>query len=406
MPRLAVLSFPGNNCEIETVRAAERNGFEVELIRWNEADRLGSQDAYVLPGGFSFEDRGRSGVIASKTEVFDVLRSEAAKGKLILGICNGAQMVVESGLIPVAGKGLPFALAKNIRRDQDGNVLGTGFYNAWVHLKAQRTDTAFSHKITQVLHVPIAHGEGRFASIDETALSHLEDGSNVLFRYCDEAGAVSADFPVTPNGSAFATAAIVNDEGTVAAMMPHPERFFDHFDGDGVFASMCAWVKEKKSPASVQIGGQDEAKVAPKAYVPQKSAQTLEKRVIITDNEAFSIASASSRLAGEKVDLKRSILYEVVGEVSADQLVESGLLLNPNKEYVVEEENSNKFAVLERESDEATDLGAKLSEMYQKPISVQIYKVWDFGETSPAGVDKVLGSHLLANPNSAEMFSV
>ena len=254
MAKIAVLTFPGNNCEHETARAAKRNGFNAEILRWSDIEKIKNYEAYILPGGFSFEDRGRSGVLASREKIFDALRNEAKKGKLILGICNGAQMVVESGLIPVGKNPLPFALAKNVRRNKHGHVLGTGFYNAWIYVKAERKNTAFTNQINQKLALPIAHGEGRFETIDSEAKQKLKSGEYVAFRYCDEAGYVSEKFPITPNGAQFATAGIVNKEGTIMAFMPHPERFFDNFDGDHIFQSMKKWIEEKRSPEYVKIG--------------------------------------------------------------------------------------------------------------------------------------------------------
>ena len=192
MPKLAVIAFPGNNCEIETQRAAMRNGFESTIIRWNQPELVKDFDAYILPGGFSFEDRGRSGAISAREDIFDALKKETKKGKIILGICNGAQMVVESGLIPVKNAPLPFALAHNIRHDKNGHVLGTGFYNSWVNLIPKRRDTAFTNSIEGVLRVPIAHGEGRFTSVNEDALKALENGKHVAFRYSDSEGNTSS----------------------------------------------------------------------------------------------------------------------------------------------------------------------------------------------------------------------
>jgi phosphoribosylformylglycinamidine synthase len=137
-PKIAVITFPGNNCETESLRAATRNGFDAQLVLWNEVEKIGNFDAYFLIGGFSFEDRGRSGAIAAREEIFDAIRKEAKKGKVILGVCNGAQMIVESGLISVGENPVPFAIAENVRRDTEGKVLGTGYYNVWVNIKPVR----------------------------------------------------------------------------------------------------------------------------------------------------------------------------------------------------------------------------------------------------------------------------
>ncbi len=409
MPTLAVIAFPGNNCEIETQRAAARNGFEAEIVRWNEPEKIGNFDAYILPGGFSFEDRGRSGAISAREEIFDKIRKEAQKGKIILGICNGAQMIVESGLIPVGDNPLPFALAHNIRRDETGHVLGTGFYNTWVHLVPERKDTAFTNSVEKVLHVPIAHGEGRFTSRDEVAIENLENGKNVILRYCDEDGKISDKFPTTPNGALAAVAGIVNEEGTVAAMMPHPERFFDSFDGDQIFQSMRQWIEGEKSPSSVKIGDFSAADMPEiKTFEPVEKGILIEKKLIITDNEAFSVSTAASKVCGGKVQLQKSILFEISGtNVDKQKIVDSGLILNPNKEMEVE--NSlvdNKFLVLDFQNDEADHLAGKLSEMFGGDFQVRIFKVWNFGAVAEESIQKVLKNRLLANPNSSEILKM
>src|SRR5262245_49686190 len=133
-PTIAVISFPGNNCEVESLRAIARNGMKARYVRWNEDPKtLSGIDGYFLPGGFSYEDRGRSGMVAARQPIMDFLRDEAAAGKVIIGNCNGAQILVESGLIP-NGKGLQMSLARNAIRK--GNTWeGAGFLNEWVWIR-------------------------------------------------------------------------------------------------------------------------------------------------------------------------------------------------------------------------------------------------------------------------------
>lgn len=423
-PKLAVITFPGNNCETESIRAGKRNGFDTELVLWNEKARsvpnssrdLSKFDAYFLIGGFSFEDRGRSGAIPAREPIFDELRKEAKKGKVILGVCNGAQMIVESGLIPVGDNPVPFALAENIRRNPSGHVMGTGYYNVWVHLKKERLDTAFTCAAKDLLQVPIAHGEGRFTSIDTKALKALAGNKNVAYRYADAEGNVSTDFPITPNGAKYAVAMLVNDEGTIGAIMPHPERFYDHFDGDQIFASMKKWIEAKHSPSSVKIGEFHKSELPEiKPFVPEEKALLLEKKLIITDNESFSVSQAASDVSGEKINFEKSILFEITGKaLDKKKILESGLILNENKEVLIpkpgfkEPQNpglsQNKYAVLPLEDDTASALGEKLSALLKTEVSVKIYKCWDFGNTSESAIQKVLQNRLLANPNSAKLY--
>ena len=406
--KLAVIAFPGNNCEIETLRAGARGGFETTLVRWNEDADLSVYDAFVLPGGFSFEDRGRSGVVSSREKIFDRLRKAAQKGKVVLGICNGAQMLIESGLIPVGKEAIPFALAQNIRRDDEGRVVGDGFFNTWVHIAPERRDTAFTCTITKsALAIPIAHGEGRFTSVNKGALGVLENGKQVAFRYCDETGNVSPNYPTTPNGALFATAGIVNKEGTVCAMMPHPERFFDACDGGGVFASMYAWVKEGRSPEKVNIGDltQQDSLAKPK-YTPSRGALLLEKKDIITDNEAFTISRTANQICGNDVKLEKTVLFEVMGNVSQEALLETGLLLNPNKEALVSSSWGPRYGIRPREDDTASHLSERLSSVLKIDIKVNILKIWDFSGWEKQDIETIIDNNLLANPHSAEVFEI
>jgi phosphoribosylformylglycinamidine synthase len=408
MPTLAVITFPGNNCDTESARAATRNGFTAEQVLWNEIDRIGEFDAYLLEGGFSFEDRGRSGAIAAREPIFDALREEAKKGKLILGVCNGAQMIVESGLIPVAEDPLPFSLAKNLRLTKEVHILGKGYYNTWCYLKAEREDTAFTNKIEKVLHVPIAHGEGRFASIDEVALASLKSGKNVAFRYCDEGGQVSDKFPTTPNHSVHATAAIVNNEGTIMGIMPHPERFYKAFDGDQIFQSMKAWIEDEKSPAQVKIGDLSHRAVPESEIVGTESPRGiwLEKTLMITDNENFSVKRTAESVCGSSIDLEKSVVLHISGDITRDQVLDSGLIFNPNKERCVDlKPKPNQYLVENFDDELAWDLSEAFSEMIGKEssVTVQVFVAWDFKGTSQDLIDRVLKNGLLCNPNSGRI---
>jgi hypothetical protein len=262
--------------------------------------------------------------------------------------------------------------------------------------------------------VPIAHGEGRFTSTDKDALKILEEGDQVAFRYCDENGKIDSNFPITPNGAQFATAMIVNKEGTVGAIMPHPERFYDNFDGDQIMVSMRKWIEEKKSPESVEIGDFSKAEMPeiPNLELEQDSI-VLEKKLLITDNESFSVSQTASNIAGEKIEFEKSLLYEINIESDTypnmkQQIIESGLILNENKEVLMEPSDTypSKYAVLPLKDDSAVALGEKLSALSGTDVSVRIFQCWNFGEASSDGVAKVLQNRLLANPNSAGIFKV
>ncbi len=219
---VAVIMFPGNNCEEETARACRAAGMQADILRWNTKEDLGSYDGFVLPGGWSYEDRIRAGVIASKDSVMKTIKKEAAKGKPVLGICNGAQVLIESGLVPGIKDKLQMALASNI------NPFVSGFYCTWVRIKStsDKGRSAFTRMTekSDAIMIPIAHAEGRFTTKEQGLMERLEDSGQLIFRYCDSDGCVSTDFPVNPNGSVMSVAGICNPEGNVLAMMPHPER--------------------------------------------------------------------------------------------------------------------------------------------------------------------------------------
>jgi phosphoribosylformylglycinamidine synthase I len=223
-PRVGVIQLPGVNCEYETLDALRRAGMEAVLVRWNAGvELLGSLQGYVLPGGFSFQDRIRAGAVAAKEEIVELVARESAKGKPVLGICNGAQVLVEAGLVPGIHPGrVDMGLAPNVMGDR------TGYFCRWVFVRACRRDggSAFTDAFDEgeVIPVPVAHGEGRFVSSDPGVLDAVSQGGQVLFKYCDESGTSGHPFPINPNGSWMDAAGICNPRGNVLALMPHPER--------------------------------------------------------------------------------------------------------------------------------------------------------------------------------------
>ena len=223
-PRLAVIQFPGVNCEYETARLLVECGFTATLVRWNEDPaRLAEFEGFVLPGGFSYQDRVRAGAVAARDPIVRALEAEADRGKPILGICNGAQVLVESGLVPgPVGGGPMVALAPNRMPGR------SGYYCRWVHLKLGKAgrETAFTSRFEEgaVVPMPMAHGEGRFTSRDETLFERFVDSGQVPLTYCDADGGPPSEFPENPNGAAADAAALTNKAGNVMAIMPHPER--------------------------------------------------------------------------------------------------------------------------------------------------------------------------------------
>ena len=208
-PRVGVVTFPGSLDDRDAARAVRIAGGEAVAL-WHGDDDLHGVDAVVLPGGFSYGDYLRTGAIASLSPIMRSVVKFADHGGIVLGICNGFQILCESGL-------LPGALLRNA---------SLAFACRHVNLRVERSDTMFTrdYEKGQVLSIPIAHGDGNYFCDDET-LERLEGEGQVLFRYVDAKGEPTPDS--NPNGSRNNIAGIINDRGNVLGMMPLPERLAD-----------------------------------------------------------------------------------------------------------------------------------------------------------------------------------
>ncbi len=219
-PRLAVVQLPGVNCEAESRRLLERAGASAEIFRWTRSPaELASFDGFLIPGGFSYQDRVRAGAVAAKDPLLRVLLEAAAAGKPILGICNGCQVLVEAGLVPGREPGaVEVALA-------DNRVPGRrGYHSRWVAVVAdQQTRTPFVEGLVGTFPLPIAHAEGRFTHEDPAFFAQLAAAGHVALRYAALGGRTTAAAG-NPNGALLEVAALTNSRGNVLAMMPHPER--------------------------------------------------------------------------------------------------------------------------------------------------------------------------------------
>lgn len=218
--KVAVILFPGTNCENESKFVMKAIGIKTEIVRWNEdVKKLAEYDGYFLPGGWSYEDRIRAGVIAAKSSIIEMLKEQDKKGKPIIGICNGCQILVESGLVPeLKIEKVEMAVAPNI------NPKVSGFYCTWINVK-KINDCEFTSEIDDVvMKMPIAHAEGRFTTNNQKVIDGLVANKQIIFQYCDADGKVIDKFPINPNGAILNIAGISNKKGNVLAMMPHPER--------------------------------------------------------------------------------------------------------------------------------------------------------------------------------------
>ena len=225
MIRFGIAVFPGTWSDTDChYVVADILGQQAEYV-WHRETDLGSYDCVIIPGGFSYGDYLRPGAMASLSPVMDALRGYANAGGLVIGICNGFQVLCEAGL-------LPGALLRNQHLE---------YRCQWTNLRTERDDTPFSRRCHrgQILRVPVSHGEGNYFA-DEATLDRLEQEGRVLFRYCDTLG--EATEPSNPNGSSRNIAGIINEAGNVLGMMPHPERSCEALlgseDGNLIFQSI------------------------------------------------------------------------------------------------------------------------------------------------------------------------
>ncbi|HEX4044847.1 MAG TPA: phosphoribosylformylglycinamidine synthase I [Gammaproteobacteria bacterium] len=362
--RIGIIQFPGSNCERETMLAVKRVGMEPVEFLWNEPrEKLRALDGYIIVGGFSYEDRSRAGIIAALDPVMQEVKAQSEQGKPVLGICNGAQILVETGLVPgLENHKVGMVLAENKRVAED-KILGTGYYNAWVHMRLsdpyQRN--AFTRHLTprDILYVPVAHGEGRFI-MSPALLQEIEMQGLHVFQYCTAQGDVLDQFPVNPNGSLLNIAAISNKTGNVLAMMPHPERTEQ---GDPIFQSMRDYISGRiQPPPAIEKGTRQarlssnlqeeipEEQLSPLSYIPRPTklnnyqpvtgAHTYLVELIITDNQALTVQNTLQQL-DLPVTVTRQVYWEIVGEQQADiadqlaRIQQSGVLFNERKERLI-----------------------------------------------------------------------
>ena len=236
--RTAVIQFPGSNCDLDTIYVL-RNiaGVNADLIWHKEELKSDQYDAVFLPGGFSYGDALRAGIIAAFSPVMQKIKEMAKAGKPIIGICNGFQILVESGL-------LPGALIQND---------SLNFICDWVYLKLLTNRTPFTNTMKKnlIINIPIAHGEGRYF-IDQKTLKELYQNDQVVFKYCNSTGEIYSSS--NPNGSLDNIAGICNLEGNVLGLMPHPERASERIlnprglnDGSLFFKSLIKFIEKNGS---------------------------------------------------------------------------------------------------------------------------------------------------------------
>jgi phosphoribosylformylglycinamidine synthase subunit PurQ / glutaminase len=224
--KFGVVILPGSNCDHDALHVTQDVLGAEAVPLWHKDTDLQGADCVILPGGFAYGDYLRAGALAKFAPIMEPIRRHAGAGGLVLGICNGFQVLTEVGLLPGA-----------LMRNQHLRFLGRD-----VHIRTEETDTPFTSLLTsgQVFRAPIAHGEGNYYA-DEATLDELERNRQVIFRYCDEEGRLTSE--ANPNGSARNIAGICNRGRNVLGLMPHPERCSESIlggaDGLLVFKSIA-----------------------------------------------------------------------------------------------------------------------------------------------------------------------
>lgn len=229
--KFGIVVFPGSNCDHDAYYAIKKILERDAVFLWHKDKSLQNCDAVILPGGFSYGDYLRAGAIAKFSPIMEQVINFVEKGGYVIGICNGFQILTESGI-------LPGALIKN-------NSLK--FICKDVYLKTENFDTPFTTKLKTkpVVKIPIAHGEGNYFA-DNKTLEDLIKNNQIIFKYCSSNGII--DENSNPNGSLLNIAGIVNKKGNVLGMMPHPERVCDpilgNTDGQLIFKSLIEWIEK------------------------------------------------------------------------------------------------------------------------------------------------------------------
>lgn len=223
-PKFGVAVFPGSNCDYDAYDALSYLGMDTEFV-WHEEKNLSKFDALILPGGFSYGDYLRTGAIAKFSPLMQSLYDFVEKGRIVIGICNGFQILLESGILPGA-----MLVNRELK-----------FICKTVNIRVEREDTIFTSEMKkdEILRIPIAHHSGNYC-VDSQTLEEIERNGQVLFRYCDDEGNINDE--ANPNGSLNNIAGIINKKGNVLGLMPHPERACESVlgseDGRKIFLSI------------------------------------------------------------------------------------------------------------------------------------------------------------------------
>ena len=417
MIQIAIIQFPGSNTERETLMACRRVDLKPVEFLWNDrVEKLSRFDGYIIVGGFAYEDRSRAGVIAALDPIMKQIKVEADKGKPVLGICNGAQILVESGLVPgLDGHRVGVALTDN-KRVKSGHVVGVGYYNTWANLKMSVTPErcAFTRHLStgDFINIPLAHGEGRFILPDKL-MQQIIANNQIVYRYCDDDGSVVDEFPTNPNGSMYNIAAVCNPSGNVMAMMPHPERTEK---GNAVFSSMKEFI-DKGNPVTNHTLAFERPPYKVTNYRASRNAVEWVIDMIITDNEAASVHNALTHL-GYNVSIARQTHWEIAVEGARKSVLQkidaTGELYNSNKEFISKiklADNTASFLVRQKEDMLGRSKFESLTERFEITELNQLIRgvIWNVtvnGSNFESILKDILNTHILFNPLSYECYRI
>jgi len=434
--KIGVILFPGTNCELEAIRALKRSGFEVTLIRWNDQKvDYTSFDGFFMPGGFAYEDRGRSGIIASKDPLVQKIKAEADKGKLVIGVCNGAQVVLEAKMIPGLDRNhVEMALAWNKRTDKNGKILGTGFYNDWIYIKSTGKKGRSAYNFIEdnhIMRIPVAHGEGRYTTLDNELLDVLKNNDQLVFSYCSKEGETINEFPINPNGAVLNIAGICNTEGNVLALMPHPERTIN---GQAIFESMKAYLDKSFSIILPQQTPFRESKLTDEIKSYEHPDIEILVDLVITDNEERTIEHTIHDIGFKGIKLKKHTYFKIDPEEGCDHkdlarnLIDSGELVNlakeiptiiiKNKDYYAYDQskgltkirrsskrNKTHYLTFDKENVLGDNLVQTLNNHFNiKGIkSIKVGKKWTMNTDEITG-EQVVKTQIFHNPHAMDIF--
>lgn len=439
--KVAVILFPGSNCELEAVRACKRAKLQTDLLRWNEDPKIiKGYDAFIIPGGFAYEDRSRAGVIASKDPVMQLIKSEAANGKPVLGICNGAQVLVECGMVPgLNAENLEMALAWN-ERIKNGKLLGVGFYNDWIYIRSdvKKNRTPFNRFDQNiVMRIAVANGEGRYTTRNKEVIEKLIQNEQTVFRFCDSNGKISNEFPINPNGAMYNISGVCNYQGNVVSLMPHPERTIS---GQPVFDSLADYFNQSKK---IIVNKNPQKQAIPKAIDEKIEKENnpadivIKVKLIITDNEERTIENVMKNYGFKDLQLKREIYYGFYLKNKSDlktvaeKIIGCGEIINLNKEIptiqigkkiygynknsglfekpLPQQKNTSRscaqFYTAEYDNYLGKSIQLKLEKYFTKKEITKVERgvSWEILLKKPERVQDLIKTHIFHNPHSMKI---